>query len=951
MKNHRYLRIGLTGLIFLVTLWWGGKAFALSVSTNSISFTASVPEDGSEQQYEYAISYWGATGGGNGYISSTNRAWIEVSPKEQVSTVDSAGTFKVIVKVSKRFFPEMQGTFTGEVRVCERNGMGEQVITVTLTLLRSSQSFQASPSSIQVKAFAIDEKQYSYTISVTGPGTTFTASSNQPWISVNTVSGAIPGQLTITVTVSAQFFSGPGTYTGKVMVRNNLGNTDEVDVNLVISSFDFTVSPSNITVRVYSLDENPVSYTYDITVSGGSGNTFIAYSNQPWISVPTSGQIPGKITATISVSTQFFTGAGTYNGLITVRDSVGNQATVSVQVIVGRDEGEEALVISPSSVSLTLYMQPGSTQSNVLTFSITGSRSQYTATSDAPWLQIQQGGTGTVPGILTAQIQLSFALFPEEGTYEGHIIVLNSLGNTARATVSIKIIHAIPDKLVVTPNAFTFSITRANLSKITRTVEIKNANYTRNNFRWSAEVVDPWIRISPTSGEGSTNIQIIIDPALLIGGTQYTGTVKFRSNLPTQRPEDAEATLTITVRVSQVNELTAFPSYLFWSVEQAEDGTISDLTPQILHVYAGGYGFSLNYNVSWIEIEFLNPATGENGNSLATIQAEGIFRVTPQASILKSYGIGRHEGVITIVDRGSAFYREVPVIVEIRKPGDPISLPVSQPVFSQMAPGFITVDATDAHSLHMLLHVDDNLAVYSNPEACSAVGGIWLDPFRGQAYSGVTGLPYCSESEKVYVLLTAPQKQPNKVYAYTPMVTERFILVYQNGLRVNDSTDPAFSVGPIPEASFGPMALSGLKGQMFISIRAGRDLNSTREIQEIQVNINTLEGTWIVSENYKGKSYTYGSDRLLKLTPNPDGFSYSGTWGVTPVTASIADGKSSLYKIEFVEKGITYEYVVTSLKASEMKGKWRFSYRGNSSSWESFSAVRTSGNLGLGGLN
>jgi hypothetical protein len=74
---------------------------------------------------------------------------------------------------------------------------------------------------------------------------------------------------------------------------------------------------------------------------------------------------------------------------------------------------------------------------------------------------------------------------------------------------------------------------------------------------------------------------------------------------------------------------------------------------------------------------------------------------------------------------------------------------------------------------------------------------------------------------------------------------------------------------------------------------------------------------------------------------------YSGNWGATPVTASIADGKTLLYKIEFMEGGIFYEYWVTSLSATEMKGKWRFSYNGDSSNWESFSAVRTTG-IGVG---
>lgn len=602
--------------------------------------------------------------------------------------------------------------------------------------------------------------------------------------------------------------------------------------------------------------------------------------------------------------------------------------------------GAKAIVVSPTEINLVVELPPGS-QPASYNYSIgvapsDSAETKYTASADQRWMSLNPA-TGNIPGAFTLTINVSSGLLPEGGTVTGIVTVTSNTGSSATVTVNLTIKRIIADKLTVNPSEITLRFTRANLARKTFTAEVRNANYERNDFKWSAEVTASWLSVTPTSGYGATSVQVTVDPSALPADS-YSGEIKFRSNLPTSNAEDAEATLLVKLVIQAPNELTVFPSYLFWSVEKQSDGTIGTLTDQILHVYAGAYGFSISYNVPWIKIT----------SSLATTQSEGIFQITPEQSLLQSYGVGRYEGVITVVDRGTAFYREIPIIVEIRNPGDPISLPVIQPTFTQMAPGFIMVDATDAHSLHMLLHVDDNLAVYQTPEACTAVGGTWLDPFRGEGSSG-TGLPYCSESERIYVLLTAPQKQPNKVYAYTPVIADKYLLVYQNGARVNETIDPYFSIGPIPEASFGPMLLAGIKGQMFISIRAGKDLSSTREMQEVQVNVNTLEGSWVVSENYKGKSYTYGADRILKLIPNPDGMTYSGTWGTTPVTASIADAKTLLYKIEFMENQLVYEYWVTSLTATEMKGKWRFSYKGDSSAWESFSAIRTNGGIGING--
>jgi hypothetical protein len=133
----------------------------------------------------------------------------------------------------------------------------------------------------------------------------------------------------------------------------------------------------------------------------------------------------------------------------------------------------------------------------------------------------------------------------------------------------------------------------------------------------------------------------------------------------------------------------------------------------------------------------------------------------------------------------------------------------------------------------------------------------------------------------------------------------------------------------------------GYHGTMIISTRIGPDLNSAAETQRVQVNLRTPEGRWHVTETYNGQSYTYDAGNLLELSPTPGlaGY-YSGTWGEIPVNLLPGDGLTWLYQLEFSQNGIHYTYQIQSLSAGKMAGKWRFSWYGGASVWETFHATR-----------
>ena len=779
--------------------------------------------------------------------------------------------------------------------------------------------------------------------------TTFVASCSAPWLTLEPPSGAIPGVIKAKATVSALM---EGSYETTVTVQSNAGNTDTVRVTLTVNRMTsqvLSISPHTVALGPYTLGPGqtlgPLEVLLTVNSTTLNEKTFVASCDAPWLTLePPSGAIPGVIKAKVTVSALM---EGSYETTVTVQSNIGNTDTARITLTVNRLTGEP-LTISPNFVDLgTIRLSGGETYGPVsFTVSINGgplpsqgTQATFKAASDQPWLQVNPA-TGNVPGTTTVQVTISDRMV---GSFTGTVLITTSAPTpsggviTASGTVivTVNVERAIGDLLTVSPSTLDVEFTTNNLSPQVFPLHIANADTQGMAFYWSAEVKVPWLRLDPVSGTGATVATLTVDPRLVpvsgsVAGVE--GTILFRSNLGA---EPVTVTVRLTVVVVTNERLAVYPSYLYWSVVRAGDGTLESFTEEILTVASQNDGWIVWADAPFVTITSLDGVVGG-----AMLQGSGVgtrLSVTPSAAVLAGYGYGRFEGRIMVSNLSGDALRIVPVTVEIRKPGDPIVPPIPPNTVLQSVPGSVLVETVDTAWFEMLLSAPKSVVQYPSAQACRGAGGMWVDP---------DGLPgtldeMCSLDQKIYVLAAVPDAIPGRVYvlsAHHPAgLTEAFI----NGVKLAGADQWYYSAVPVPYIPIGPLQLLGLYGRVHVSVRLGSDLGSAQEIQRVQINVRTVEGSWLVTETYKGVSYSYGPDRPLSLKRQaPGSAQYIGSWDGAAVTCRPGDGMHQLYLLEFVENGVRYVYEVQSLTGNKMKGRWMFSTSGISSIWETFEGSR-----------
>ncbi len=601
----------------------------------------------------------------------------------------------------------------------------------------------------------------------------------------------------------------------------------------------------------------------------------------------------------------------------------------------GQDEEDpNRLIVSPTTVDMGTYrlLPDQGLDAGSFTISVAGGptpgedqKATFIASTDASWMTLDPA-SGEIPGTITVTVTISELM---EGTFQGTIVVTSGLdaSKQAEVTVTMTVIRTPGNLLTVSPSNLELEFTTADLTSRTFAVEIRNADPTDNSFLWSATIEAGWLALSPSSGTGTTTATLTVDPSKIVipaGQDVVEGKIVFHSSLTSDAVE-----LVVRARVVAVSgeRLMVSPTYLFWSLERPQEGAMSEATPQTLFILSQDAGWFVNYDAPFIVVSSDNQTQVSGNTRTASLS------VNVDVNILQSYDYGRYSGQIVISNVSGDAYRVVPVIVDIRRPGDSITPPPPPPVVSQSSPGFVQVETNDSSWFNMILAAPATTARYPGPGECQAAGGTWVDP------DGLAGSldEWCSLDEKIYVLMTFPDIQPGVVYAYSARHPQGMAVVFKNGVKTEGADQFFYASGPVASIPVGPLRPLGLKGMAIISVRVGTNLANASEVQRCQVNIRTPEGSWVVSEYFQGQLYHYGTERPLTLKRETGSLNFVGTWGDTPVVCRPGDGASVLYVLEFNEDGGHYVYEITHFTTFRMIGRWRSNV---SDKWEQFEASR-----------
>jgi len=677
------------------------------------------------------------------------------------------------------------------------------------------------------------------------------------------------------------------------------------------------VMPDKISATLYrgSFFEG---YIYIVDDAGSDNFTWNLSTNATWIRPKINS---GKGPATVKIIVDDSQPEENTN-VIKIFSDIGNDIVTIKRTIREPFEGSVegfSFTTNPSSVFLEILRIPGTEKTFSFQIGLTckntsEERLSCNVSTSSSWLIAE--ATPSCGSSFTVTIDPT-APGLSEGRYKGEVIV--SCGGLSRTVgVELHLEDIIADKLYVSPREISYQIPQIWLVPHTFSVKLANANPQGRTFSWRAETEVPWLKVEPSSGyaspEEGTTVSVIVDPLSLPSG-RYEGQIRFFSDLDEISATEGLA-LKVKLEILPWQTLGVFPHSLFWSIEKADDGLLGTFFPQRLHVFSGSGSWSAEVDVPWISLSSLWPAEEAPEGTLEVNIVEELARLLPY---------GRHEGHVIFTDRTGGFWRKVPIILEIRRPGEEIKLPVPSPIFSQLRPDFIRIEATEAGNLWLTLPAVQRS---QEKEAC--------DTFEGKIEKRS-----CQPQSRIYLTMESPSLWPGLTFAWRP-IEGRFVLLAQNGVPLPEADNLYMTLGPISSIDFGPIRLRGLSGEVFFEVKAGPDYRRAQTFQRIALQIYTPQGQWQITDYYQGRAYPH--PYFLSFQRNRIG--WTACWEsagqcITPIMVTYGDGQTNLYRLNFEIQDFRFEYEIRELTSTTLKGRWRFLNGEEWSAWEEFQGSRS----------
>jgi len=381
--------------------------------------------------------------------ASTSTSWLEVIP---ASGTTPNAQFNIIFLASSL----TNGVYVGTVTFTSTSSANATLtVPVVLTVASSAvvSGLTLTQNSLSMSS-TVNGTSMSQQLGITSTtATSFTVSSNAAWLTLNTSSGTATSSTTyITATASPSGLTA-GTYSGTITVTGG-GSTATASVTFTVSSSGSTgggnvvSSPTSLTFS-YQINSGSLPASQSLTISNATSGTsqilFTVAVNSAaagWLTATAGGggtQAYTQSTVTVSVTPGSLS-AATYSGTVTITPS-GSGSILSIPVTLNI-LGPPAVTATPSS--LTFAYQAGGTIPPSQAVQVSGSTSGLTysvtptMTSGANWLVVSKtsGTTGS-----TGQDVLSVSVTPTNlaaaAAYQGTILIQGTGNASGSATISV----------------------------------------------------------------------------------------------------------------------------------------------------------------------------------------------------------------------------------------------------------------------------------------------------------------------------------------------------------------------------------------------------------------------------------------------------------------------------------------------------------------------------------
>ena len=532
------------------------------------------------------------------FTAAPTQSWITVSP--------SSGTTPATLTVGVNATGLTAGTYQGAVTITA--GASTSSIPVTFTVSSSSAgAISATPSSLTFTQAMNGASPGAQTVQLTStPSTSFTAVSNQSWISVSPAFGTTPA----TLTVSANGVGlTTGSYQGSISVATDTSTTT-IPVTLNVTSGTISAITATPPAIAFSQIAGQNSFSIqNIRLSSASPTTFTAASDQTWLTVsPSTGTTP----ATLTISANPGLTAGNYQGNITI---AGGTTVVTVPVALTVSTASNSITASPNPV--TFSQVSGGSAPGVQTLQLSSpSPTNFTAASTSTWLRVTPS-SGTTPASLSLSVNPAGLTV---GTYTDTITI-----SGGAAPVTIPVTYTISnDAFTATPPSLMFTLAPGGNSPTPQTIQLGSS--VPRNFTVVSSA--NWLTVTPSTGTTPATLTVGVNNGARLAVGPYQATITVNG---------AGTPLTIPVSLTVANATGA----VFSPATVAFTSPSGSQTP-----------LSQTVNVTSAASPFSFTATATAGNSGTWLAVTPTSGTTPAALNVTAnpagLSTGKYSGIVTI---------------------------------------------------------------------------------------------------------------------------------------------------------------------------------------------------------------------------------------------------------------------------------------------------------------
>ncbi len=447
-------------------------------------------------------------------------------------------------------------------------------------------------------------------------------------------------------------------------------------------------SPSTLSFNYQAGDITPAAQLVTVSSSGAAVNftaTVTTSSGGGWLSVnPTNGSTPAILNVSVDPSAL---APGTYGGSVSITGSGVATQTVAVNFTVTPNCG---YAISPTSQVFS------STGGRGTVGVVADSGCSWTATSNAPWLTITSGSSGSGAGTLAYAVAANTAAASRAGalTVAGQTLSVTQSGTSAL--------------FLVGPSPVVFRFKEGAVQPEDQLLFVFGDS-PGLNFSETA-TGGPWLSVAPASGTAPTSPIVTVNPAGLAAGN-YQGTVTVR--VPNANPAVQMVQVNVFVEPGGPAHLGVDPatglSFSFTQASNAQTGRIV-----VSNLGGGSLTFqavaTTRSNGAWLT---LSPQSGT-----ATPAAPVSIVVTADPTGLP---VGTYSGSVTVASSDTGESLVIPVTMTVSAVRQTMLLSQTGISFTAVASGGSVPPQTVG-----ILNIGQDVMSWSASASTLSGGSSWL---------------------------------------------------------------------------------------------------------------------------------------------------------------------------------------------------------------------------------